>query len=157
MLGLTRYQINGARDPDRYAVTREALRTKILPYAPPEPIDIPPIVPLRIPYTYPYSAEEKLQMQQQTVQIQVCPPSCPEGYSAPGVLLPGWIQPQCIRAPCPAMYVGDKETWITEIFERPDGVIVATDDDGDVVATAERKPNLVPLALAAAAAAFFLM
>jgi len=114
--------------------------------------------PERIPWTYPYTAEEKLQMQQQTAQIQVCPPTCPEGYSKiTGKLLPGWIQPQCIRAPCPAMYVGDKEDLITEVFEMPDGLIVATDDDGDVVVVAKKKPNWLPLALAAGAAYFFMM
>jgi len=91
-------------------------------------------------------------------QKTLCPPSCPEGYSKiTGKLLPGWIQPQCIQAPCPAMYVGDKEDLITEIFEMPDGLIVGTDDDGEVIVAAKKKPNWLPLALAAGAAYFFMM
>ena len=66
-----------------------------------------------------------------------------------------------IRAPCPAMFVGDKETWITEIKEKPtpngETVIVGTDADGDVVVAAKKKPNWLPLALAAGAAYFFMM
>ncbi len=97
-----------------------------------------------------------------TMQIQSCPPSCPEGYSAiTGKLLPGWIQPQCIRAPCPAMFVGDKQTEIVDIREMPapngETVIVGTDADGDVVVAAKKKPNWLPLALAAGAAYFFMM
>ena len=118
----------------------------------------PVLEPERVPWTYPYTAEEKLQMQSVTAQIQVCPPTCPEGYSKiTGKLLPGWIQPQCIKAPCPAMYVGDKENLITEIFEMPDGLVVGTDDDGEVIVAAKKKPNWLPLALAAGAAYFFMM
>ncbi len=39
-----------------------------------------------------------------------------EGYSKiTGKLLPGWIQPNCIQAPCPPMYVGDREDSVREL------------------------------------------
>ncbi len=86
MLGLT-YELNGGRRPQ---VTREALRTKIMPE-----------------YTVP-------------------------------TRLPGIVDVVDVPA-------SNGET-----------VTVAIDENGDVVA-AETKPNLLPLALAAGAAYFFLM
>lgn len=144
-----------APTPAPDSVTADSLATKIQP--PAYLTD-----PVRVPYTYPYTPEEKAELQSQIAQPQICPPVCPAGYSAPGVLLPGWTQPQCITFPCPAIYMGEGGKDIVDWFEIPgangDTVIVGTDDAGDVVAaTPKPKPNLLPLALAAGAAYFFLM
>lgn len=147
--------LNGEREA--YFASRYTTN-KITPTIPTDPVAD---TMLRTPWTYPYTEAEKAELQSRTSQIQVCPPTCPAGYSAPGKLLPGWIQPNCIRAPCPAMYVGDKGDLITEIFEMPaqngTTVVVATDDEGEVIGAVEKKPNWLPLALAAGAAYFFMM
>ncbi len=154
-MAIRRTLLNGERE----AYFDLRYTNKITPTIPTDPVAD---TMLRTPWTYPFTAEEIAEMDKRPLsQIQVCPPTCPAGYSAPGVLLPGWIQPNCIKAPCPAMYVGDKGDLITEIFEMPTQngttVVVATDDAGEVIGAVEKKPNWLPLALAAGAAYFFMM
>ncbi len=153
-MALRRIQLNGEREP----IYRTNKITPTLPTDPALPTMPPGTDPEQWAYDLWRTGYTDVNPREPMMQIQSCPPSCPEGYSAiTGKLLPGWVQPQCIRAPCPAMFVGDKENLITQVIEMPDGVVVATNDDGDVVAAAAKKPNWLPLALAAGAAYFFLM
>jgi hypothetical protein len=46
---------------------------------------------------------------------------------------------------------------ITEVVTDANGDMVAIDENGDVAATKKAAPNIMPIALAAAAAWFFLM
>ena len=166
-LGLLRSDIDYASIYSRYA--------KITPTLQPRPVIQVPITP-----TEPAPVLEPTP--EPVARIMSCPPSCPTGYSpTTGQLLPGWVQPQCIKAPCPAMYVGvtspgQQEIEYRQYQEGGDGTATEIERNAKIDEAMKRlqesagtgitftrkppeaaKPNLLPLALAAGAAYFFLM
>lgn len=162
-MAIRRTLLNGEREGYLYDRMRYTTN-KITPTLPPEP------APVSITSPYDYDWTPQPGMMYPAIPIYSSNPEirkkalqqwASDTYARTGKMPDGWIQPMCIMPPCPAMYVGDNEPWVERIFEMPapDGgtVIIATDDDGEVIGDVEKKPNWVPLALAAGAAYFFFM
>ena len=83
------------------------------------------------------------------------PPTLQTNKITPSPLAsPGWPQPTVRPAVMPN---GERVDIVTTKNGNGETVEIAVDENGEVVAAKKVPPNLVPLALAAAAAFFFLM